>query len=145
MQAVSWRLPTENRVNILMLHSVAVGKLQVRDRKSELPTCLDSDQLGTFNSERVAKWTKSIYLFLIRKGSKNKKAYEEMKVFLSVFHLLSKVKAAKHTSRRWCFSSDIPTGKYEKTDRANEFYKSETQTSDNSDQYRTQHKTGNNF
>ena len=48
-----------------------------------------------------------------------------MKVFLSAFRLLSKVKAAKHASRRWCLSSYIPTGKYEKTDRANEFYKSE--------------------
>ena len=27
--------------------SVAVGKLEVRDRKSELPTCLYSDQLRT--------------------------------------------------------------------------------------------------
>ena len=73
---------------------------------------------------------------------KTKKAYEEMNVFLSAFRLLSKVKAAKHTSRtcrRWRLSSDIPTGKYEKNDRANEFYKSETRTSDNSDQYRTQH------
>ena len=39
--------------------------------------------------------------------------------------LLSKVKVAKHANRRWCLSSYIPTGKYEKTDRANEFYKSE--------------------
>ena len=65
-----------------------------------------------------------------------------MNAFLSAFRLLSKVKAAKHTSRiyrRWCLSSDIPTGKYEKNDQAKEFYKSETQTSDNSDQYRTQH------
>ena len=38
-----------------MLHSVAVGKLEVRDRKPELPSCLHSDQLGTFNSERVAR------------------------------------------------------------------------------------------
>ena len=30
-----------------MPRSVAVGKLEVRDRKSELPTCLYSDQLGT--------------------------------------------------------------------------------------------------
>ena len=48
-----------------------------------------------------------------------------MKVFLSAFRLLSKVKAAKLTSRTWCLSSKIPTGKYEKTDRANEIYKSE--------------------
>ena len=51
-------------VQLLMLHSVTVGNLEVRDRKSELPTCLHSDQLGTFNSERVARWTESIYLFL---------------------------------------------------------------------------------
>ena len=38
-----------------MLRSVAVGKLEVRDRKPELPSCLHSDQLGTFNSERVAR------------------------------------------------------------------------------------------
>ena len=38
----------------IMLRSVAVGKLEVRDRKSELPTCL-WEQLGTFNSERVEK------------------------------------------------------------------------------------------
>ena len=36
-----------------MLHSVALGMLEVRDRKSELPTCLHSDQLGTFASKRV--------------------------------------------------------------------------------------------
>ena len=38
-----------------MLRSVAVGKLEVRDRKPELPSCLHSGQLGTFNSERVAR------------------------------------------------------------------------------------------
>ena len=70
--------------------------------------------------------------------NKNKKAYEEINAFLSAFLLLSKVKAAKHTSRtcrRWRLSSDILTGKYKKNDRPNEFYKSESRTSDNSDQY----------
>ena len=57
--------------------------------------------------------------------NKNKSVSEEIKVFLSAFRLLSKVKAAKHASQRWCLSSDIPTGKYEKIDRANKFYKSE--------------------
>ena len=57
--------------------------------------------------------------------NKNRRAYEEMKIFLSAFRLLSKVKAAKLTSRTWCLSSDIPTGKHEKTDRVNEIYKSE--------------------
>ena len=61
-----------------------------------------------------------------------------MKVFLSAFRLLSKVKAAKHKSRRWRLSSDNPTGKCEKTDLANKFYKSETQTCNNSNQFRTQ-------
>ena len=56
---------------------------------------------------------------------KNRKAYKEMKVFLSAFRLLSKVKAAILTTRTWYLSSDIPTRKYEKTDRANEIYKSE--------------------
>ena len=57
--------------------------------------------------------------------NKNRKAYEEMKVFLSTFRLLSKVKAAILTTRTWYLSSDMPTRKYEKTDRANEIYKSE--------------------
>ena len=48
-----------------------------------------------------------------------------MKVFLSNFRLLSKVKAAILTTRTWYLSSDIPTRKYKKTDRANEIYKSE--------------------
>ena len=47
-----------------------------------------------------------------------------MKVFLSAFRLFSKVQAAKPISKRWCLSSDILTGKYEKTDQVNEFYKS---------------------
>ena len=50
---------------------------------------------------------------------------EEMKVFLSAFRLLSKVKAAILTTRTWYLSSDMPTRKYEKTNRANEIYKSE--------------------
>ena len=33
--------------------------------------------------------------------NKNRKAYEEMKVFLSAFRLLSKVKAAILTTRTW--------------------------------------------
>ena len=73
--------------------------------------------------------------------NKNRKAYKEMKVFLSAFGLLSKVKAAKLASHRWCLSSDIPTGKCEKTDRANDFYMSETRTSDNFDQYGMQQQT----
>ena len=48
-----------------------------------------------------------------------------MKVFLSNFRLLSKVKAAILTTWTWYLSSDMPTRKYEKTDRANEIYKSE--------------------
>ena len=48
-----------------------------------------------------------------------------MKVFLSAFRLLSKVKAAILTTRTWYLSSNMPTRKYEKTDRANEIYKSE--------------------
>ena len=48
-----------------------------------------------------------------------------MKVFLSAFRLLSKVKAAILTTRTWYLSSDMPTRKSEKTDRANEIYKSE--------------------
>ena len=48
-----------------------------------------------------------------------------MKVFLYAFHLLSKVKAAIITTRTWYLSSDMPTRKYEKIDRANEIYKSE--------------------
>ena len=48
-----------------------------------------------------------------------------MKVFLSDFHLLSKGKAATLTTRTWYLYSDMPTRKYEKTDRANEIYKSE--------------------
>ena len=48
-----------------------------------------------------------------------------MKVFLSAFHLLSKVKAAILTTLTGYLSSDMPTRKYEKTDRANEIYKSE--------------------
>ena len=57
--------------------------------------------------------------------NKNRKAYEEMKVFLYAFRLLSKVKAAILTTRTWYLSSDMPTRKYEKIDRANEIYKSE--------------------
>ena len=48
-----------------------------------------------------------------------------MKVFLYAFRLLSKVKAAIITTRTWYLSSDMPTRKYEKIDRANEIYKSE--------------------
>ena len=48
-----------------------------------------------------------------------------MKVFLYAFRLLSKVKAAILTTRTWYLSSDMPTRKYEKTDRANTIYKSE--------------------
>ena len=48
-----------------------------------------------------------------------------MKVFLYAFRLLSKVKAAILTTRTWYLSSDMPTRKYEKTDRANKIYKSE--------------------
>ena len=43
------------------------GSLKVRKirlLKSELPTCLYSDQLGTFNSEQVARWTESIFFVL---------------------------------------------------------------------------------
>ena len=47
-----------------------------------------------------------------------------MKVFLSAFRLLSKVKAAILATRTWYLSSDMPTRKYEKTYRANEIYKS---------------------
>ena len=57
--------------------------------------------------------------------NKNRKACEEMKVFLSAFRLLSKVKAAILTTRTWYLSSDMPTRKYEKTDQVNEIYKSE--------------------
>ena len=57
--------------------------------------------------------------------NKNRKAYEEMKVFLYAFRLLSKVKAAIITTRTWYLSSNMPTRKYEKIDRANEIYKSE--------------------
>ena len=55
---------------MVMLRSVAIGKLEVRDRKSELPTCLHSDKLGTFNSGKSNKRDriKSI-LFLFRTRS----------------------------------------------------------------------------
>ena len=45
-----------------MPRSVAIGKLEVRDRKSEFPTCLHSDKLGTFNSGKSNKRDR-IYLF----------------------------------------------------------------------------------
>ena len=59
--------------------------------------------------------------------NKNRKAYEEMKVFLYAFRLLSKVKAAIITTRTWYLSSDMLTRKYEKIDHRTKF------TSRNSD------------
>ena len=44
-----------------MLRSVAVGKLEVRDRKSELPTCFHSDK-GNFQLGKSSK-RERIYLF----------------------------------------------------------------------------------
>ena len=58
LSSVSWTpvSPSTHLYNPrLLLHSVALGMLEVRDRKSELPTCLHSDQLGTLNLERVAR------------------------------------------------------------------------------------------
>ena len=48
-----------------------------------------------------------------------------MKVFLSAFRLLSKVKVAILTTWTWYLSSDMPTRNYKKTDRENEIYKLE--------------------